>query len=126
MFSLIILLFLEPLAFAEGGETTSSSQVEEGWKYLSTEEHLTMVYALQRSGKYRSADKRLRFLLAQEASSIILRFEYAKNAEYQEKYLEAADIYQTLLQEKLPSDVKLNVRYRYCIVLSDGTPASTI
>lgn len=119
MFALILLLFTGTFAFAEEAPLTSSSQTEDGWKYLSTDEHVTVIYALQRSGRYEAAEQRFDFLLEQEDSPLFLRFEYAKNAEYQEKYQVAIENYQSLLKEDLSSDLKLNVRYRYCIVLSD-------
>jgi hypothetical protein len=107
------------VTFAEEVVLTSAENLEESWQQLSVDEHLSIVYSLQRSGKYDEAEQRLNYLLSEDASSPFLRFEQAKNSEYKEEYLLAIDDYQDLLEEKLTSDLKLNVRYRYCLVLSN-------
>ena len=113
MFILCFVLNFCSMAFAE--ETVFMS----AWQQLSVDEHLSIVYSLQRSGKYDGAEQRLNYLLSEDPGSPFLRFEQAKNSEYKEEYLLAVDDYEALLEEKLTSDLRLNVRYRYGLVLSN-------
>ena len=122
MFALFLLLFLEPFGFAQVPGAAVFPEGEDGWEHLSLDEHLNVVYALQRSGRYEAASKRLFFLLHREEyqdSRLFIQFEYAKNAEYQEEYQIALSVYDNLFLEKLPSDLKLNVLYRYSIMLME-------
>ena len=122
MFALIFLLFMELSAFAMVPGAANYPEGEEGWELLSVEEHLSVVYALQRSGRYDDASKRLFFLLHREEyldSGLLIQFEYAKNLEHFEMYQHTLGLYEELLAQKLPPDLKINVLYRYCLVLSD-------
>ena len=91
MFILFFVLNLCSMAFAEETEATPSEHIEEAWQQLSVDEHLSIVYSLQRSGKYDGAEQRLNYLLSEDRSSSFLCFEQATNFEYKEGYLIAVD-----------------------------------
>jgi tetratricopeptide (TPR) repeat protein len=99
-------------------EQKRQENLVELWRNLDEREHLTVIYDLQRSGRYLSAEQRLNFLLEEQSSPFLL-FEIARNTELQSNYAAALVLYEQLYNQNLEEALALDVAFRRALVLSD-------
>jgi len=122
MFWLLSSLLLAQEIFLVGEEVileeNQEQNLKELWRQLEEKEHLDIIYDLQRSGRYISAEQRLNFLIEEQSSPFLL-FEKARNTELQSNYEVALILYEQLYNQNLEESLALIVAFRRALVLSD-------